>query len=93
MIYTGHMRPYVTRLANNLELVNETFIILCSYFLIIFSAFLSDAEAKYNSGWVLVELVVILLALNMAVIVFKFISHIIRCCRLRIIRHKNLLIR
>ena len=93
MIYTGYMRPYETRLANNLELVNETFIILCSYFLIIFSAFLSDAEVRYKSGWVLIGLVAILLALNMAVIVFRFISHIIRCCRLRIIRHRNLLIR
>ena len=93
MIYTGYMRPYETRLANNLELVNETFIILCSYFLVIFSAFLSDAEARYISGWYLVGLVVFLVILNLAAIQFKGISHIVRYCRLRFIRHKNSIIK
>ena len=68
MIYTGYMRPFELRLANTLELVNDTFIILCSYFLIIFSAMVNDAEARYISGWPLISIIAILIGLNLTVI-------------------------
>ena len=69
MIYTGYMRPFERQLANNLELINDTFIILCSYFLIIFSALVADAETRYISGWPLIGLVAILIGLNLTVII------------------------
>ena len=71
MIYTGYMRPYETKLANNMELINDSFIIVCSYFLIIFSALVSDAETRYKSGWPLIGIICFLIGLNLTVITYK----------------------
>ena len=78
MIYTGYMRPYKLRLANNMELINDTFIILCSYFLIIFSALVSDAETRYKSGWPLIVLICFVIGLNLTVIIYKGVSEVFR---------------
>lgn len=70
MIYTGYMRPYEKKTTNTMELINETITILCSYFLIIFSGFVAHPEARFLSGWPLIGLITMLIALNMAVIGF-----------------------
>ena len=89
MIYTGYFRPYVLTVANNLELINDTFIILCSYFLVVFSGLVSDKQTQYICGWPLIGLLAILISLNLGVIMFKGISQMYRFCRLRIIRRRN----
>ena len=89
MVYTGYMRPYVMKLSNNIELINDTFIILCSYFLIIFSGLVADAQTRYISGWPLIAIVGMLILINLTVIMYKGISQIIRAIRLRVIRRRN----
>ena len=89
MIYTGYMRPYVMKLSNNLELINDTFIILCSYFLVVFSGLVTDAYTRYICGWPLIAIVGILIFINLTVIMYKGISQIIRAIRLRVIRRRN----
>ena len=74
MIYTGYMRPFELRLANNIELINDTFILIASYFLIIFSAMVADAETRYISGWPLIGLLALLVGLNLTVIMIKGIG-------------------
>ena len=74
MIYTGYMRPFELRLANNIELINDTFILIASYFLIIFSALVADAETRYISGWPLIGLLALLVGLNLTVIMIKGIG-------------------
>ena len=89
MIYTGYMRPFKLRLANNIELINDTFILISSYFLIIFSALVADAETRYLSGWPLIGLVTLLVGLNLIVIMVTGISSIICTCKLRFQRRRN----
>ena len=89
MIFTGYMRPFETRLANNIELINDTCIVLCSYFLIIFSSLVSNAQTRYISGWPLIMLIVFIITLNLVIITIQAVKHLIRYIRLRYIRRKN----
>ena len=69
MLYSGNFKPFETPFANNMDLFNETMTLVCSYSLIMFSAFVPDAEMRYLCGWYLVLLVLITLAINLLVIV------------------------
>ena len=89
MIYTGYMRPFELRLVNNMELINDTLILIASYFLIIFSAMVADAETRYKSGWPLIGLLALIVAFNLTVIMIKSISKMIRACKLRLQRRRN----
>ena len=71
MIYTGYMRPFELRLANNMELINDTFIVLVSYFLVIFSNLVADPETRYITGWPCVVLICLIIALNLSVITYQ----------------------
>ena len=51
MIYSGYIRPYLLPFANNLDLINEFLTLLCTYSLIMFSAFVPDAYTRYLCGW------------------------------------------
>ena len=70
MIFTGYMRPFNRRLANNIELINDAFIVVCSYFLIIFSPLVSDAQTRYISGWPIIGLIGVLISINLSVITY-----------------------
>ena len=83
------MRPLILPLANKVELVNDTFIILCSYFLIIFSGLVADAETRYTSGWPLIGLIALLIGFNFTTIMVTAISQVIHSCKLRCLRRKN----
>ena len=74
MIYTGYMRQFEVRLANNLELINDSFVILCSYFLIIFSSLVADPQTRYTSGWPLIGIIALLIGINLTVIMGKGIA-------------------
>ena len=89
MIYSGYMRPFVLPLANKVELVNDTFIILCSYFLIIFSGLVVDAQTRYLSGWPCIGLIAILITFNISIIMINSIKRLAHYCRLRYLRRQN----
>ena len=88
MIYTGYIRPMKLRQANCLELINDSLIVVCSYWLIIFSAHVSSAEARYISSWPLIGIMTILVAINLTVITFRGITSIFRACKLRVLKNK-----
>ena len=91
MIYTGYMRPFEMQLVNKIELINDTVIILCSYFLVIFSGFVGDPEAKYLSAWPLIGLIFFFIGLNLIVVMGEAcrVKSVIRGIRLRLKRNKN----
>ena len=89
MIYTGYMRPFITRLSNNIELINDSCIVVCSYFLIIFSPLVSDADTRYISGWPLIGIICFIISLNLSVTTYKAITNLIRYIRLRCTKYKN----
>ena len=90
MIYVGYFRPFELPSANRVELINESLIIVCTYSLICFSAFVSDAETRYQCGWVLIVLIICIVIFNLILMVFDGIKSIKRAIQLRLIRRKNL---
>ena len=76
MLFVGYFKPFELSFQNNLELVNETLTLVCSYSLITFSAFVPDAETRYLCGWYIIALVALMLAVNLGVIFYKSICSI-----------------
>ena len=48
----GLVWPFDRRINNKLELANELCILLNTYFMIVYSDFVSSSEARYKMGWV-----------------------------------------
>lgn len=88
MIFTGYMRPFETRMANTVELINDAAIVVCSYFLIIFSSLVADTETRYMSGWPIIILICSLILLNLGIITVQAVKQLIRSIRLRCRRHR-----
>lgn len=89
VIFTGYFKPYQKKMVNILELINDSIIVVCSYFLIMFSDLVPDPETKYIMGWPLIALISTLILMNITVIVFKGIQSIVRKCRLYARRRRN----
>ena len=89
MIFTGYMEPLITRIANRMELINDAIVLMCSYFLIIFSSLVDDPETRYTSAWPLIGLILGLILFNLGVIMFRGIKSLIHHIKLRILRYKN----
>ena len=51
MIYVGYFRPFESNFSSNLELMNETLTLMCTYSLVMFSAFVPDPATRYECGW------------------------------------------
>ena len=82
MIYSGYFRPFESSFANNMDLLNETLTLICSYSLIMFSEFVPSPETRSLCGWQLIALVLIFLVINLSVIIFQGLKHCIRRCKL-----------
>ena len=65
MMYFGFVFPYMRRTQNILELVTEIVILFSTYFMMIYSDFVPDLEARYLMGWINISMIiaVILVAL------------------------------
>ena len=90
MIYVGYFRPNILPLANYIELFNESLLIVCTYSLICFSAFVPDASTRYKCGWALIGLICFLMLFNLILLVIQSISISIRAIKLRLQRRRNI---
>lgn len=101
LIYIGYYKPFVMRWMNWLDIANEWFVIMCTYFLFIYSeAFLNksdpiiqdvlvkDQEMQEEVGWFHVGTLGALVLLNMIVMMVVSISGLIRKIRLFCLKRK-----
>ena len=88
MAFQGQVKPYTTSSQNNLELINEILTLICTYGLIIFTDFVPEANARYNSGWVLIGLTLLILVINMIVLFYLSISGLWRKGKIRLKKYK-----
>lgn len=63
-------KPQVERTARNQETFNDILVYELSYYLIIFSDFVTDKRAKYMIGWVVVTLVAFCVFVNVSILVY-----------------------
>ena len=54
---------------NNVEIMNETLILTTSYFMFVFSDWISDVEIRYNVGFYLMYLVAVMSFINFVIII------------------------
>ena len=54
---------------NYIEIANEFFLLLTSYFMLIFSGWVQDVEGRYEAGFGFMFLLALILAINLAFIV------------------------
>lgn len=64
-------KPQVERTARNQETFNDILVYVLSYYLIIFSDFVTDKKAKYKMGWAVVALVAFCVFINVSILVYS----------------------
>ena len=70
MAYTGFAKPFNLPIQNNLEIVNETLILLNSYFMLLYSDFVIDVKARYTMGWSNIGVIVALVCSNLVLMTY-----------------------
>ena len=70
MAYTGLARPFNLPVQNNLEIVNETLILLNSYFMLLYSDFVVDLNTRYITGWSNVGVIIALVCSNLVLMTY-----------------------
>ena len=90
MIYVGHFKPFLSRYASMIELINEVLIVVCTYHLIMFTSLVYDPDTRYLCGWPCIIVVFALIAMNLSVIVYQAITSIIYKSRLKYKRYQNI---
>ena len=68
LIYQGWYRPYSRPVFNYKELTNEFFIQLNTYYLIVYSEFVINAETRYTMGWANIGCLAIMILFNLTLI-------------------------
>jgi len=66
-IASGYTEPFVSRVSNRMDLLNEAFVLLTMYQLFCFTEFVIDVEAKSLVGLILIFLTCLHVAVNLGV--------------------------
>lgn len=64
MIFLVCVKPLDQEVFNNLEMLNEIFILISSYFMYLFTDFVPDAEMRLQIGWIYVMILSVNFAIN-----------------------------
>ena len=64
IISIGWIQPFQLPVSNSMEIFNEVLVLISFYFMIIYSEFVPDVEARYNVAWVNICLIVGMVAYN-----------------------------
>ena len=65
MIFTGHVKPFKQKHHNVLAIINESLILINTYFMIIYSDFILDVYVKYSMGWVNLSIIICMVVVNL----------------------------
>jgi len=70
MMFATFYRPFKKRFENNLEILNEVSVLLFSYSTFIFSDFVADPQARFQTGWAFCLLFLSNIVVNLFVLVW-----------------------
>jgi hypothetical protein len=68
-----YVKPFDIPLLNQLEIFNEYSILLATYHLFSFTAFVSDPENQYQMGWSIICVTILNMAVNILIMLYKSI--------------------
>ena len=89
MLYQGWYTPYKSLEFNNKELTNEGFIQLNTYFLIVFSDFVIEAETRYLMGWCNIGFLSLFVLVNLLLISRQHLINMSRWCKLKKLKRQQ----
>ena len=88
LIVVGFVPPFKERILNNMELINEAFVLITNYHLLTFTEFLSDIETRQHMGTSLIVTTVFNLLINLGVISGVTLAIFSRKLKLRYLKWK-----
>jgi hypothetical protein len=89
IVHLGNSRPFLTRSENRKELMNEFWIGVMSFCLILFSDFSNDKDFQYNiGGWFYVLLMVCTLLFNLSYLV----GYLLNTIKLMVLKYAKVFI-
>jgi len=89
-VYTYSYHPFATKFHKRIDLFNESATAFSAFCLVIFSDFLTNAEVKYEFGWMIVYLLYSVLTLNISFIIVFAVLTFIKNRRLKKLREQRL---
>lgn len=78
LVYVGLARPIQDKAQMTTELVNEFILGLLTHWLVIFTDFCSNINFKYQSGYVYILVVILVIIINLGQIVAMMVSRLVR---------------
>ena len=93
MAYTGIAKPFAEPIHNRLEILAEVLILINSYFMMLYSPFVVDEEARYTMGFYNIWIIKAHIAVNLVIIIYTIVHMIkkqFRKCQLKHLRAKRL---
>ena len=82
-MFDGIVRPFDHVFDNKFELMNESFMMMSTYFLLGFSNFIPDPYARYTIGWLNIGFFLIMLSSNIGIILYRNMSKLRRYLKLK----------
>ena len=70
--------------------MNESFVMISTYFLLGFSNFIPDPDSRYKIGWIIIGLFIFFLSSNVGIILHKHIRQLRRYLMLKYTKHAYL---
>ena len=83
MMFDGIVRPFDLLFDNKFELMNESFMMVSTYFMLGFSTFIPDPDARYTIGWLNIGFLAFMLNLNIGIILYRHLSKLHRYLKLK----------
>ena len=67
----GYLPPFKNKIANRLEIINEVFVLLTNYHLLMFTDFLPNTIMREHVGMSLVVITIMGVFVNLSVVIFE----------------------
>ena len=91
IISIGWIQPFKVRTLNRLELFNEVLVQISFYYMIIYSEFVPDANARYKVGWSNALLVASMVLINICFAAFSQARQYKHMIKIRVLRLRRFL--
>ena len=88
LFYTGAVWPFLRLIQNKMELANEVFVLYNTYFMVIYSDFVLDANARYKMAWVNLGIMIALVLSSAGLVVINQGNTVYRSAKLYYLKRK-----
>ena len=81
MIYQGSFGPFKNPLRNKVESMNEIFIAICSYHMMLYSEWVLSQQVQFNYGWSQIFFMILLITVNLIFVFYSTAKGLFLLCK------------